>query len=94
MPIEPSELSASIEPLLTDARIWDIDSYGWSGPDEIDDDFVGYAMWVLNPPYDEWAEDALPPTKKQQRLLEARNRFYWPHEGCQIFGWVSLASRR
>jgi hypothetical protein len=37
---------------LSAAGIYDIDAYGWLDSDTVDSEYVGHAMWQLNPPYE------------------------------------------
>lgn len=67
--------------------VFDIDAYGWLNADDVDPEFVGYAMWTLTPPYehdfdfDRQIIKSLP-TDVQQRLLE------WGHD---FFGLMKVA---
>jgi hypothetical protein len=41
---------------LNAAGIWHIDAMGWVGPDTVDPEFVGHAMWTVEPPLDiDWS---------------------------------------
>ena len=71
------------ERLLRDRQVLDIDQYGWWDENEIDPDFVGYAMWQLTPPYepdfDAWQRNVRPnraPSDKERRLMEWGNDFF------------------
>ena len=77
MAINTRELSQHIEELLGEAKIFDVGSYGWSNEDEVDPDFIGYAMWMTDPPFEHdflaWQAGNVPmqvATPKEQRLLE------------------------
>jgi hypothetical protein len=63
--------------------VFDIDAYGWMNEDDVDPDFVGYAMWTTSPPYDHdfeaWQNDTppgRPPTAVEQRLMELGHDFF------------------
>lgn len=84
-PLTP-ELQAvheAAEALLHARGVWDIDSYGWRTMDEMDPDFLGYVMWVQQPPYDHdimsWQYDVPPrcaPTAQEQMLVERGHDFF------------------
>jgi hypothetical protein len=77
------------EILLVERGVFDIDHYGWLNEDDVDPEFVGYAMWVLNAPYDHdftaW-QDGKPrlkaATRQEQTLME------WGHD---FFGLMKTA---
>jgi len=51
--------------LLGDNRIYKLGNHGWSGPDDVDPDEIGHAMWQLDDPADEllgrsWDEPRAP----------------------------------
>jgi hypothetical protein len=43
-------IRSKIDGLLVDYELYELSSYGWKGPDECDDEFVGHAMWQTAPP--------------------------------------------
>jgi hypothetical protein len=86
---ELETLHAAAVHLLEARSLFDIDAYGWLNEDDMDPEFVGYAMWTLTPPYEHDFNglfDGLPaqpgPTDAQQRLLE------WGHD---FFGLMKVA---
>lgn len=77
------------EALLRVRRVFDIDHYGWLDEDDHDPEFVGYAMWTLNAPYEHdfiaW-QDNRPPLRAatdQERTLMT-----WDHD---FFGLMKTA---
>jgi hypothetical protein len=76
-------LKKDAEVLLRARGVFDVDHYGWLNLEEIDPEFVGYVMWVQNPPYDHdfmgWQDDIPPkraPTAQEQRLMELGSDFF------------------
>ncbi len=74
--VDPAEV------LLASRKVYDINSYGWWNEDQVDQKFVGYAMWDLNPPYeqdfDSWEKNVPPlraPTERDAALLELGSDF-------------------
>lgn len=86
---ELKTIHAAAVHLLEARSLFDIDAYGWLNADDVDPEFVGYAMWTLTPPYEpdfDCLFDGPPahpsPTEVQQRLLE------WGHD---FFGLMKVA---
>jgi len=82
MPVQPADLREEVSRLLHESGIYDVDTYGWSGLDDVDPEFVGYAMWTLDRPYEGTAMgrqlDIPPdrrPTDDEQRLVELGEDF-------------------
>jgi hypothetical protein len=78
-----------IDALLHGRRVFDIDAYGWRNEDEVDQEFIGYAMWALTPPYDHdfdaWQSGTRPqraPTDQERSLM------VWGHD---FFGLMKTA---
>ena len=46
----PAAIEKEVRSALTNAHIYDIDSYGWLNEDDPDPDFIGYAMWDMDQP--------------------------------------------
>jgi hypothetical protein len=84
---------------LHQREVFDIDAYGWLNEDDVDPDFVGYAMWTTSPPYDHdfesWQRDvppSRPPTVVQQRLMELGHDFFGLMKTARHFiGFALLA---
>jgi hypothetical protein len=78
MSVDVQALAEAIETALAAERIFDVDSYGWLNEDDIDPDFVGYAMWGMNPPFEfdfPTPENARVASKSEQRLVELGTDF-------------------
>lgn len=80
--------------------VFDINAYGWLNADDVDPDFVGYAMWTLTPPYEHDFDHLLgertaqtPPTDAQQRLLEWGHDFYGLMKVTRHFIGLALLTR-
>jgi len=44
--------------LLHEHRVYDVGAYGWLNENDVDDEYIGHAMWQLDPPFEpDW--DAL-----------------------------------
>ncbi len=76
-------LKVRADELLRARGIWEIESYGWLNLDEMDPDFLGYVMWVQQPPYDHdimaWQYNVPPrraPTVQEQSLMELGHDFF------------------
>ncbi len=76
-------LRKTSEQLLCGRGVFDIDAFGWLNADDVDPEFVGYAMWTLSPPYDDtiwgWPDAAPPdraPTTAEQQLMELGHDFF------------------
>jgi hypothetical protein len=69
--------------LLHARAVLDIDSYGWLDMEDMDPDYMGYVMWVQQPPYDHdvmnWQHNIPPtvaPTAQEQTLMELGHDFF------------------
>jgi hypothetical protein len=83
MSVDLELLRKTIEELLCSRGVFDVDDFGWLNADDVDPEFVGYAMWALSPPYDHdfesWQNDTPPsraPTEAEQRLMELGHDFF------------------
>jgi hypothetical protein len=83
MTVDLDALRKNTEELLCGRGVFDVDAFGWLNENEVDPEFVGYAMWALSPPYDHhfvnWEDDTLPsraPTEVEQRLMELGHDFF------------------
>jgi hypothetical protein len=83
MTVDLEALRKVIDELLCSRGVFDVDNFGWLNEDDVDPEFVGYAMWTMSPPYDhhlmKWDEDTLPsraPTEAEQRLMELGHDFF------------------
>jgi hypothetical protein len=83
MTVDLEVLRNTIEELLCSRGVFDVDAFGWLNANDVDPEFVGYAMWALSPPYDHhfinWEADTLPsraPTEAEQRLMELGHDFF------------------
>ena len=83
MTVDLDALRKKIEELLHSRGVFDVDAFGWLNENDVDPEFVGYAMWALSPPYDHhfinWEDDTLPsraPTEAEQRLMELGHDFF------------------
>jgi len=61
MTVDLDALRKKIEELLHSRGVFDVDAFGWLNENDVDPEFVGYAMWALSPPYDHhfinWEDD-------------------------------------
>jgi hypothetical protein len=83
MTVDLDALSKETEELLNSRGVFDVDHFGWLNADDVDPEFVGYAMWALSSPYDHdfesWQNDTPPrraPTEDEQRLMELGHDFF------------------
>jgi hypothetical protein len=81
-----------IAELLHANDIYEIGSYGWSGPDDVDPDTVGHAMWQVDGPTDELlfrdtGSTALPSVNKWQKLCSVAGADF---EGLMIAARLSI----
>jgi len=83
MTVDLDSLRETTEGLLRGRGVFDIDAFGWLNEDDVDPEFVGYAMWALSPPYDhtawDWWDDVPPdraPTVAEQHLMELGHDFF------------------
>src|SRR4029077_6856128 len=59
MGYDVTALSDAIEEALITERIFDVDGYGWLNADDVDPEFVGYAMWTMTPPFETDIENTI-----------------------------------
>ena len=45
-------IEISVREILWSMKLYQFDSYGWKSPDEIDPNYLGFAMWCTDPPFD------------------------------------------
>jgi hypothetical protein len=83
MTVNSDDVRKTVEDLLCARRVFDIDAFGWRDENNVDSEYVGYAMWVLSPPYDldfvGWQDNVPPeraPTESQQQLMEVGHDFF------------------
>ena len=82
MTVDLDALRKKIEELLHSRDVFDVDAFGWLNENDVDPEFVGYAMWALSPPYDHHLMRSFddPPsraaTEPQQRLMELGHDFF------------------
>jgi hypothetical protein len=83
MTVDIDALRKQKEELLSSRGVCDVDALGWLNEDDVDPDFVGYAMWALSSPYEHdsegWQDDTPPgraPTKAEQHLMELGHDFF------------------
>jgi hypothetical protein len=83
MTVDLHALRNTIEELLSSRGVFDIDSFGWVNEEEVDPEFVGYAMWAQSPPYDHdfdsWQNNRPPgraPTQAEQQQMELGHDFF------------------
>lgn len=82
MTVDLEALRKAIEELLDSRGVFDVDAFGWLNEDDVDPEYVGYAMWALSPPFDHHlmrASDEPPSlvaTEAQQRLMELGHDFF------------------
>ncbi|WP_156918262.1 hypothetical protein [Bradyrhizobium sp. Cp5.3] len=85
-----------IERLLDEARLWPLSSYGWRDENTADPDFIGHAMWQIEPPISDerffWTYSARrgtppppAPTDRQKFLMTSGTDF----EG--LMAWARLS---
>jgi hypothetical protein len=83
MTVDLDVLRNTIEELLCSRGVFDVDTFGWRNENDVDPEFVGYAMWALSPPFqydfhafqDNTPPDRLPSTAEQQ-LMELGDDFF------------------
>src|SRR5689334_15946593 len=90
-------LKEEVESLLAASGVFDIDHYGWRDDGDVDQEFVGYAMWIQNPPYEHdfesWQRDTRPsrsPSAAEQRLIELGNDFFGLMKASRHFVGLAL----
>jgi hypothetical protein len=67
-------LSAEAEELLVQNKVWDVSSCGWKDEDTPNAEYVGIAMWEMNPPFEhDWGT-----------LLEGRTPKHHPTERDEV----------
>jgi len=83
MNVDLDALRKKTEELLLSRGVFDVDAFGWLYENDVDPEFVGYAMWALSPPYDHdfmaWQDQTPParaPTKAEQQLMELGHDFF------------------
>ncbi len=83
MTVDLEVLRKTIEELLWSRCVFDVDAYGWLNENDVDPEFVGYAMWALSSPYNHdfqsWQNDTPPsraPTETEQRQMELGHDFF------------------
>jgi len=82
MTVDLDVLRKTTEDLLCSHGVFDVDHFGWQSLDDVDPEFVGYAMWQLSPPYnqDHANRDDPPPdrapTEVEQKLMELGHDFF------------------
>lgn len=83
MSADQSPSSHTVEQLLLNRGVRDVDAFGWLDETEIDPEFTGYAMWALDPPYDHdfdaWQYDKPPrrsPNDRERKLMELGHDFF------------------
>src|SRR5882672_418197 len=83
MNVDLDALRKKTEELLLSRGVFDVDAFGWLNEDDVDPEFVGYAMWTLSPPYDYddegWQNDTPPhraPTEAEQQLMQLGHDFF------------------
>ncbi|UWU76211.1 hypothetical protein N2603_41095 [Bradyrhizobium huanghuaihaiense] len=85
-----------IERRLNEAKLWPLSSYGWVDENTADPDFIGHAMWQVEPPVSDerffWTHstrDGVPPPpapcERQQSLMVSGTDF----EG--VMAWARLS---
>lgn len=85
MTVDLDALRKKTEELLHSHGVFDVDAVGWLNNNDVDPEFVGYAMWTLDSPYNNpgpchgsW-DDPPPdraPTEVEQRLMELGHDFF------------------
>jgi len=83
MTVDLDVLRKTTDELLRSRGVFDVDAFGWLNEDDVDPEFVGYAMWMLSPPYDYddegWQNDTPPnkaPTEAEQQLMQLGHDFF------------------
>jgi hypothetical protein len=83
MIFDPSMLRNTTEELLRNRAVFDVNSFGWLNENDADPEFIGYVMWILDPPYDHdmdaWQNRTPPgraPTNAEQKLMELGHDFF------------------
>jgi hypothetical protein len=83
MAVDLDVLRKTTEKLLHSRGVFDVDAFGWLNEDDVDPEFVGYAMWALSPPYDHdfagWQNNTPPcraPTTAERQLMELGHDFF------------------
>jgi len=83
MAVDLDVLRNATEELLCSRGVLDVDTYGWLNENDEDPEFIGYAMWARNPPYEHdfngWQNHTPPgraPTEAEQRLMELGHDFF------------------
>jgi len=74
--IDTSALVRAVEALLDVRQVRDIDYLGWLNQNDPNPEYVGYAMWTIDPPWD--LIDRLngpAPSDEQRRLTELGEEF-------------------
>jgi hypothetical protein len=76
-------LRKTTEELLHSRGVFDVDAFGWLNEDDVDPEFVGYAMWTLSAPYnyddEAWQNKTPPnkaPTEAEQQLMQLGHDFF------------------
>jgi len=85
MTVDLDALRKETEELLCSRGVFDVDAFGWLNENDVDPEFVGYAMWTLSSPYGNpgpchgsW-DDPPPdraPTEAEQWLMELGHDFF------------------
>jgi len=72
MTVDLDALRKETEELLHSRGVFDVDNFGWLNADDVDPEFVGYAMWTLSSPYDYddegWQNDT-PPNRAPTQIV-------------------------
>lgn len=83
MTVDLDVLRKTTEELLRSRGVFDVDAFGWLNEDDVDPEFVGYAMWALSPPYTHdfmgLQNDTPPsraPTEAEQQLMQLGHDFF------------------
>ena len=83
MTVDLDVLRKTTEELLCSRGVFDVDAFGWLNENDVDPEFVGYALWALYPPYEHdfnaFQNNAPPdrlPTKAEQQLMELGDDFF------------------
>jgi hypothetical protein len=92
MTVDLDALRNRIEELLHRRGVFDVHAFGWLNENDEDPEFVGYAMWVLDSPYDHdvisWQNETPPdraPTEVEQQLMELGHDFFGLMEATRHF---------
>jgi hypothetical protein len=71
VPFSLESLERAVLDALESRKVYDIGSYGWSGPDEMDPDYIGHAMWQTDPPnIDFEALQGASPVRRRPDVIE------------------------